>query len=567
MRILKNQNILQRQSENYIKGELSNVASAIQTQMILVEYFSLNPDKSSLLDGLKSIEDYIGPQSTAVYDHIPNIPIAGIDNLVSQATFDEEIGYEEDYSSSGMTLPNTIIPKEYDCFIIQHADVEAIYFVTRTTQVTVRSNPFTEIQFRLFSRNPETVKQLRRQVNEEYVTTVTAIGLDKSLVIKKSAYYEIKHHVENYLQLVDLYSYLFYDRQKAAFVFDGLPGVDGGGMCMGYQSEQDAQDNSQNEIMSYIADHGMTLKGGTISAPKDLKGLKNGDVINDRGDKFYVVNGDPIVIPAYVPYWMVRNHHDIYGNPNDMPGANVVSCKNQCETCVNKNCPNACCTVWSGGTQDPSISDPHANIVRQVFVDITIWKMMFDFGIVIYDDVVTYANNNYKTTVDRMYTDSPDLYLDETSYKRSIIYKLLTRDKRSLAEFIHPQVWDADPRISKFQGSHIYYLERYGNKRDCCLNAAYYNIWDPEFLYRITHNDPYPEIDHPEEVIDCQTGNPVYMTYPFDVSLRNLIIKGYNNVPIDWDAITLNAEHTIETYTLLPVIIGYYKDYIRTLQR
>ena len=567
MLIMKNQNILQRQSENYIKGELSNVASAIQTQMILVDYYSLNPDKSSLLDGFRSIEDYISPQSTAVYDHIPNIPIAGIDNLVSQATFDEEVGYEEDYTASGMTLPNTIIPKEYDCFIIQHAEVEAIYFVTRTTQVTVRSNPFTEIQFRLFSRNPETVKQLKRQIHEEFITTVTAIGLDKSLVVKKSAYYEIKHHVENYLQLIDLYDYLFYDRQKAAFVFDGLPGIDGGGQCLGYQSEEDQSDTSYMEIMSYGPDHGMSLKGGTLDKPSDLTGLKNGDVINKRGDKFYVVSGDPVVVPAYVPYWLVRNHHDIYGNPNDMPGTDQISCENQCETCVNRNCPNACCTAWSGGTSDPATVDPHANVVRQVFVDITLWKLMFDYGIVIFDDVVTYANSNYKYTVDRMYTDSPDLYIDSASFKRSIIYKLFTRDQRAFADYIHPQVWDADPRISKFQGSHIYYLEHYGNKRDCCLNAAYYNIWDPEFIYRILHNDPYPVIDHPEEVIDCQTGMPIHTAYPFDVSLRNLIILGFNNSEIDWDKVVIREEHTIEAYTLLPVIIGYYKEYIESLQK
>ena len=52
MKILKQQNILNRQSENYIAGELSNVAMVLQTPQLFVEYFSIDVDASPTVDGV-----------------------------------------------------------------------------------------------------------------------------------------------------------------------------------------------------------------------------------------------------------------------------------------------------------------------------------------------------------------------------------------------------------------------------------------------------------------------------------------------------------------------------------
>ena len=69
MNILHNEVILKRQSENYIKGELSNVAAVIAAPQILVDYFSIDADASTTTTGLKTIEDYLDPSSTLVLNH------------------------------------------------------------------------------------------------------------------------------------------------------------------------------------------------------------------------------------------------------------------------------------------------------------------------------------------------------------------------------------------------------------------------------------------------------------------------------------------------------------------
>ena len=556
MRILQNQDILKRQTDNYIRGELSNVAAAVQAPTILVDYYQVDLDKTTLIKGMRNVEDYIGPNSTVVYKHIGQLPMMGIDNLVSQASFDEELGFEEDFTQTGVTFPNTIIPKPYDCFMIPDSPVKALYMVSNITPVTIRSNPFTEIQFKLYTRSPEIIQHLLDQVQGEYVTTVTAIGMDKSLVIEKEAYFDIERHVSNYTQIVEMYQSLFYDQQKSAFVFDGLPGLDGGG-CIGYQSKDDV-----NGVIPYeeITDPDHPWYG----LQSKVSFIKNGDKINEDGDHLYIIDGEPIVVSDSYPYWMVRNHMDLYGTSNNFPGTGVSCC--DCETCQNQNCPNSECpsTAYSKYIADEANMD---HIVRQVFVDMTLWKLMFEEGIIIYDDVVTYTKNNFNDSSPRLYTDTPNLYVNEHFYKRSVLYRMAKRAAgKNPFEYIHPTCSEADPRIAKFQGKNIYYLERYDTTRDCNLNCGFYNVWDADFQRRIRTNTLYSmekTVSYCGEIGQCELAK----VYPFNTSLRNAIISGYNGDPIDWDNLELDSNISIDNYILIPILLAYYKEYITNLQK
>ena len=561
MRIIKNQTIYQRQTDNVIRAELSNVASAVQTQSVLVDYYQVDPDRTTLLNGLRNAEDYIGPTSTVVYKHIAQVPLMGIDNLTSMTGFDEELGFEENFSQSGATYPNTIIPKPYDCFMIPDSPVKALYMITNVTPTTVRSNPFTEIQFNLYTRNPEIIQHLLDQVKDEYVTTVTAIGLDKSLVIKKENYFKLQDHVENYIQLAELYQYLFYSQQKSAFVFDGLPGVTGG-TCLGYQSKEDVNGLFQSLEIS-------DPDNPYYEMFQQIEPIKNGDIINDEGDHLYIIDGEPIVVSNSYPYWLVRNHTDSYGNANDFPGAEFGPCAEcNCSTCFNANCPNN----GGNGLSTPEMEEylkTHADsdgVFRQVFIDITLWKLLFSEGIVVYDDVVTFANNNYTQTVPRLYIDSPDLYLEENLYKRSVLYRMVKRLKNPF-QYIHPHSSEADPRIAKFQGKHIYYLDYYNTCRDCRLNCGFYNVWDEEFQCRIKNCKLYPVEEERVSLCGIPGQCEVARRYPFNTALRNAIILGYNNKPIDWENLTIESEINIDNYILIPILMSYYKEYIRQLEK
>ena len=435
MQILKNQTILKKQSENYIVGELSNIAAVVQAPQILVTYYAVDPDLTITMNGLKDIDVWIGPDSPVVYNKIENFPVSGVDNLVEQASFDEEVGFDEDFESSGIAFPQTHVPKPNDFFIIQNSEVTALYRITNIEPTTVRSNPFTGFTFKLYSRDPTKIAQLERQVKNTYTTTVTAIGLDKSLVISKDSLFQIEDHVKQYVDIVSLYNSLFWDNSKAAFVYEG-------------------------------------------------------------------------------------------------------------------------------------VADEETGLVQH-FIDMTLWRLMFDEGIVIYDDMITYANNNFNMSIPRLYTGCPDIYVDDHKYHQSILYRLYSQyDKKDkIGEYRFPQGYCVDPRIGKFTGTNLVYFEYYGAKCDAyCRNIAC-PVFDDEFLCRLSDNALYERqyADY-EYCAGCSYHCKKQTANACNTSLRNAIIAWYNGEEIDWENLTLNDRRSSENYFLLPILLGAYKQYIKGLQ-
>ena len=55
MKIISQQDIIQRQSDNYIANELSNAATVLQTPQLFVDYFSVDADLSTTIGGFRNI--------------------------------------------------------------------------------------------------------------------------------------------------------------------------------------------------------------------------------------------------------------------------------------------------------------------------------------------------------------------------------------------------------------------------------------------------------------------------------------------------------------------------------
>lgn len=440
MQLINNQGLLNRFSDNYIRGELSNIASVIQAPQQLVDYFHIDADMTPTMTGLRNIDDYIGSESHVIYDEITNLPVSGLNDLVIQSQFDDELGHTEDFQSEMIVFPNTIKPHENDFFIFQGDRTEALFVVTEVIYTTVRSNPFTQVSFRLYSRDPEMIKQLRKQVRKKFITTVTAIGMDKTLVIEEEAYFTIEDHVKNYLDILDLYTSLFYDYTKSVIIYDGLV------------SEEDEY--------------------------------------------------------------------------------------------------------------------------KYRFLDMVLWKIMFDNRLILYDDMVTYAINNFNmTTLDPLYASCPDMYVDPNTVKRSILWRIIERNpKKQVDEYKFPQSFERDPRIGKFDGKFIYYFEKYGKECDCNLMCNQCPVWDDDFMYRLKNNIKYDEVSTMPEYIsspscDCVTFVNGVEQGNMNTNLRNAIISWYNYEEIDWENITLVQSVTSENYFLIPILLWAYREHIRGIQK
>ena len=446
IQILRNQSMLQKMSQNLANLEMSDIARVLNTPSIFVTWYSIVTSVTEIIPGFRNVDDYIHPASTVIYDRIENCPMFGIDNLLEYSQYDTEIArFDEDFSSSGVVYPNTVFPKPGDCFVLENSTAPALYVVTDIHPSTVKSNPFIEVNFRLFSRDVKTIELLNQhQVRNEYVTSASSLGNHTALVVDKKTQNDLEAHVNAYLDIAALYGMLFYDRNIGSFVYDGLPG----------------------------------------------------------------------------------------------PGTQGV-------------------------------------IARCKYVDMTLWRFMFDEGIIIFDDLVTFAANNYGRNIERMYTSSPDLYIEDHSFHRSILWRLYEgKDsnspvlrRESFDEYRYPQVWRPTSRITKYQGVDIWYLENYDNKPWKGDPFGDFYLWDDEFLHKIRQNELYEEIPIKTGICtECELhcmGTPVMCYNPY---LRNVVINYFNGEEIDWDNIQISDQRTIENYYLLPLVLGIYKKYIQNLQ-
>lgn len=439
MRIVRNQPVVQKLSQSLIHNESNHVAMQVSSPTLLTNWYLIDPDKTTLVPGLDNVDRYAGKDSQVVYNYVEGVPMGGVNDLTISPQFDEETGYDEEFTTSGIVYPNTVMPIPGSSFVIQGSNQFAIFIVTNINPVTLRSNPFIEITFKLWSRDRERLKQLERQVSKRYTVCLETLGTSESLVLDNGVKGLLDQHVQNYLDMAAIYTMLFYDKQKAAFVFNGLP--------------------------------------------------------------------------------------------------------------------------------DPETGE------RACFIDLTLWRYLFDEGIIIYDDIITYATGNGLRTVEPIFTACPDIYVDDHTYRRSILYRIYTKNtKNNFDEYRFPYLWNPPERITKYQGRNLWYLEGYlqypGNEP---FDQFY--LWDDEFLCRIRNNDPYPPIEprlfcRPDACESCTqhcTGKPVSC---YNVSLRNAIIEWLNGEEIDWlsDDLEIPDVCTIENYYLIPILMGIYKQFIRELQ-
>lgn len=418
MKIISNSNIPKQQAENYILGELSNVSMVVQSNQVLTEYYSINADMSTLVGGFKNVDNYISKDSTVVYDKIDNLPMCGIDNLAMVNEYSDETGYDVEFDGSAMIFPNTVVPKPGDCFLLKHAKKDAVYVVTDTKSTVVRSNPFVEISFMLYSQDPEDIVQLRKQVKNVYVVSLTSLGNDRTLVIEQTKFFTIEKHIRNYLEVCDMYISLFYDYRKSMFVYDEL-----------YDS---------SKKMNYR------------------------------------------------------------------------------------------------------------------FIDIPMWKFMYDNEIIVYDNMITYAINNLNIDIDRIYVDDPSKYIDRFEYRKTPLFRLLERNsKRVFTEYCKPVFSIFDDKVSKFDGVNVYYIERYNDEEEeCIIEELRPMSWlDDEFIDRITNNIPYDMEDD-----------------ELNIHLRNSIIAYYNGEKVDFENIILHDDKSVENFYLIPLLLAIYKQYITNIE-
>lgn len=192
----------------------------------MTTYFHINVVQSTVDLGSMNIERPLGDNSPLRYTKVNNFPLYGLEEAAFSLDEDEE-GLDMNFHSSAILIPNTLDPYPGDCFTTQTLGEGFVFLVTNVELDTVRSNPFTRIEYKLMAvdKGSNTFNQLSRQSVEEFETVISNVGTEELVFIDSKdveimlQLHKIKKEVSAY------YKMLFYEQRYNSFLFYPMDGT------------------------------------------------------------------------------------------------------------------------------------------------------------------------------------------------------------------------------------------------------------------------------------------------------------------------------------------------------
>lgn len=198
----------------------THVNRYIENGMILTTYFSQNENSSTVDRGTQNIDELFGNNSPTRYNKILNFPLSGFGANNPENTDEKQI---EDINVEGdcIILPTTIVPKQYDAFIINHLKMPALFLVTSVTYDSMKVDGFYKIHYQLISTAEETIQNINKQVVPGSIshTDLNAIGSDLNPIIKEDDYVYRNRLRQMISQMIQSYKGLYYSDRHNCFIY------------------------------------------------------------------------------------------------------------------------------------------------------------------------------------------------------------------------------------------------------------------------------------------------------------------------------------------------------------
>jgi len=197
---------------------LSQTNKYIENNAILTTYWNLQEDATTVDRGLQDIDQLFGKQSPLRYHKIENFPIYGFQMLTPENT-DE--GQAEDLNIVGecQIIPNTIMPKQDDVFIVNHLKQMAIFRIMEVSYDSMKREGFYKIRYRLHSTSPETLEQIEAQTINVYKTQLDALGTQVNPIIQKDDAVKRSQLTKIVEQMIMDYRAMYYSSRHNCFLY------------------------------------------------------------------------------------------------------------------------------------------------------------------------------------------------------------------------------------------------------------------------------------------------------------------------------------------------------------
>lgn len=209
----------------------SHVNKYIENGPILTTYYSQNDESTTVDRGLQTVDQLFGKKSPLRYNKIKNLPLYGFGQANPDNTDENQV---EDINVEGdcILLPNTILPKQYDYFQVNHLKMIALFQVTTVQYDSMKPDGYYKIHYRLISTSDETIKGIQEQVIETFSTELNAVGSNLNPIIREDDFHYRNQVQQMVNQMITNYRALYYNSKHNCFLFhDNESGLDWFDMC------------------------------------------------------------------------------------------------------------------------------------------------------------------------------------------------------------------------------------------------------------------------------------------------------------------------------------------------
>ena len=212
--------LVDEQMYKYDKFLHSRLTKYTGTGRTLVTYFNIDEANTTTGVGFEAAYQILGVDSPLRYRQIENMILIGFSPLNPENT---NVGQTSvrDYALNGeaFILPNTILPRENDFFIVKHLEMTHLIRVTEVIQDGLNTDGSYRITYSLFSTNPTDRAQLEKQVVGKYYLDMQTIGGEDLTPVVGEEDYELRNRLIRMIDdMVENYTANFYDATHNCFL-------------------------------------------------------------------------------------------------------------------------------------------------------------------------------------------------------------------------------------------------------------------------------------------------------------------------------------------------------------
>ena len=235
--------------DSYMNG-VNQYAKYIDSTPSFVTYYSRDVDTSTENPGLGQVKEIVGVDSPLRYNKIKNFPLYGVEEVNPSINSDGISGINVDIENTAVILPDTIIPKPDDLFVLHYDENtdknSAVYRITGVDINAVDSNTYYQISY---ISTPYDYNILnKRQVVDDYRFVYGNTGSKYENILLEDRYIEVASLEQQFVRYMNFLLDNFYDEDRN----------------MVYFKDKDGNHIFMDEVHDFLNNHKLQIESRTF---------------------------------------------------------------------------------------------------------------------------------------------------------------------------------------------------------------------------------------------------------------------------------------------------------------